>query len=54
MEQAQLPRNTRREIALLLGQLEPTPTAEWVASVTDRIMGQFEVVSTPPDLAKLS
>jgi hypothetical protein len=47
MEQEPLPSNTRQEIALLLGQLHPTPTAEWVAHETDRIMEKLE--GPPPD-----
>ena len=31
-----------RDIALLLGQLDPTPSAEWVALETDRIVRRFE------------
>jgi hypothetical protein len=34
--------NFRKEIAQLLGQLKPTPSAEWVILETDRILRQFK------------
>ena len=36
-----------KEISGLLAKLEPTPSAEWVATETDRLLRQFEAAFAP-------
>jgi hypothetical protein len=39
--------NARTEVAMLLAQLHPAPTDEWVAKETDAIMAQFNPPPRP-------
>jgi hypothetical protein len=49
MEQEPLLASTRRQVALLLAQLEPAPRAEWATGEADRIMEQFG--GAPPPIS---